>query len=162
MKTYKTIFFVMVILATTFISCKKGDTGPQGTAGIDGNADVFGTNDITLNSSDWVANETYFYADITSPEITQAIIDHGVVIVYEKSELFWNALPYTWGIISVSFDFGLKTVGIYYNNNDGSQTINPGTKTFRIVSISASNAKAYSNIDWKNYDSVKKTFNLPD
>jgi hypothetical protein len=158
MRNFKSILVGLAILATVLFSCIKGD---QGADGNDGNANVFGTNDITVNGGDWVADGTFFRADLTSPDITQAIVDKGIVMVYEKAGSYWNALPYTWGITSVSFDFGLNSVGVYYESNDGNQTANPGTRIFRIVSISALNAKAHSTVDWKNYSVVKETFNLP-
>jgi hypothetical protein len=149
---------MVTIVASVLISCKKGDTGPQGP---DGNANVYGSYNITLNSGDWVSFGTYYYADITVPNISQAIVDRGVVMVYEQAIPVWNALPYTWGNLSISYDFGLNIVHIFYENTDGTQTQIPGTRTFRIVCISALNAKAHSNVDWKNYTEVKKTFNLP-
>jgi hypothetical protein len=157
MKNVKKGLIIITIIAAILTSCKKDDDGTQGPVG---NADVYGSYNITLNSGDWVSSGAYYYADISFPYITQAIVDRGAVMVYEQASPIWNALPYTWGNLSISYDFGLNIVHIYYANTDGTQTAIPGTRTFRIVCISALTAKAHSNVDWKNYTEVNKTFNL--
>jgi len=159
MKNSYAMFFVLAMLTVSMISCTKGDTGP---AGEDGNANVYGSNTITLNSGDWVLNGSYYYADLFAADISQDIADRGLVMVYELAAPYWNALPYTWGISSVSFDFGLNVVHLYYQNTDGSQTANPGIRTFRIVSISASAARLNSDLNWKDFAEVKKRFNFQD
>lgn len=138
---------------------KDGTAGTNGTNGINGNANVIGTNTVALNSGSWTASGNAFYAVFTTTAITQAIMDKGVVMVYEQSASLWRALPYTSGIVSKFFSFTLNTVYLYYQNTDGSQTTNPGNQTYRIVAISASVAKAYPNMNWGNYEEVKTIIN---
>ena len=161
----KSILLVLPIIAVMLTSngCKKGDTGPQGppgTNGVDSNTNVVGTNAITLNSGNWTANGKYFYATLYTLAITQAIVDRGAVLVYEQNGSSWTALPYTFGILSRSFQFELNTVYIFYQNTDGSQTDNPGNQTYRIVAISSSNSIANPYVDWESYEEVKRVFNL--
>jgi hypothetical protein len=175
----KTLFSVAILAMMFLASCTKpGPIGPAGTAGtngkdgtagtngtngtngINGNANVIGTSTVALNSNSWTALGTYFGVALSVPAITQAIVDKGVVLVYEQDATYWRALPYTSGIISKFFVFTLNSVEIYYQNTDGSQTTNPGNKTYRIVAISASVAMANPNVNWENYEEVKTILNL--
>jgi hypothetical protein len=163
----KKVFFSIAFLAMILLSsCTKpgpegpvGKAGTNGTNGTNGNANVIGTNTLALTSSSWTASGKFFYAGITATAITQAIVDKGVVMVYEQFGSSWTALPYTFGILSRSFDFTLNSVRIYYQNTDNSQTTNPGNQTYRIVAISSSVAAANPNVNWGNYEEVMKILN---
>lgn len=133
-----------------------GTNGTNGTNGVNGNANVIGTNTVALNSGNWTASGKFFYAGITTTAITQAIVDKGVVMVYEQSGSYWYPLPFTAGILSKYFDFTLNTVYIFYQNTDISQTTNPGNQTYRIVAISSTVAEANPNVNWGNYEEVMK------
>ncbi len=58
--------------------------------------------------------------------------------------------------------FSVGYVALLNSNSNGSAAPNPGAKTFRVVIISASNRLANPNVNWKNYDEVKKVLNLQD
>lgn len=76
---FKTFLFLLVLTATV-TSCKKGDTGPAGTANV-----IY---------SDWFKPASYtkdtifgiygFSYTQSAPEITQQVVDTGTVIVYGK------------------------------------------------------------------------------
>ena len=181
----KKAFLSFAILAMILFSCTKpgptgptgpagtnGTTGPagtngtngaagtNGTNGVNGNANVYGGNTVTTNSGSWTASGSAFIVTITSPAITQAIVDKGLVMVYEQSASFWLALPCTTsGIISKFFYFTLNSVSVVYQNTDGSQTTNPGNQSYRIVAISSSVAAANPNVNWGNYEEVMKILN---
>src|SRR5450759_2038184 len=185
----KKAFLSFAILAMILFSCTKpevGPIGPQGTAGtngtngaagtagtngtngaagtngtngVNGNANVYGGNTVTTNSGSWTASGSAFLVTITSTAITQAIVDKGLVMVYEQSASYWRALPYTSGIVSKFFYFTLNSVSVVYQNTDGSQTTNPGNQSYRIVAISSSVAAANPNVNWGNYEEVMKILN---
>jgi len=136
----------------------NGAAGTNGTNGVNGNANVYGGNTVTTNSGSWTlsTNGQYYDVTITSTAITQAIVDKGLVMVYEQSASFWRALPYTSGIVSKFFYFTLNSVSVVYQNTDGSQTTNPGNQSYRIVAISSSVAAANPNVNWGNYEEVMK------
>lgn len=77
----------LIIFAAT-ISCKKGDTGPPGTANV-----VY---------SEWFKPSTYtketvfgtigFYHNQPAPGITQEILDKGTVLVYAKLEGYTSSV----------------------------------------------------------------------
>jgi hypothetical protein len=163
----KKIFRFTAILATGVIllsGCAK--TGPEGPAGApgangyNGNANVIGTINVVLNSSNWVAQGNGWYTTITAPAITQPVVDNGAVIVYEQNGIGWNALPYTYGIISRIYQFQLNTVYVTWANTDNSVTTNPGNQTYRIVAITASGLKQHPNVDLNNYEAVKAAYGL--
>jgi len=85
-------FFLVLIVATVFVACKKGDVGPQGPEGPagpqgpQGSPNVkystwFTPNAYTLTTVFGVKNFTY---EKSAPEITQPILDSGLVIVFGK------------------------------------------------------------------------------
>ncbi len=71
----------MLLLFITFlISCKKGDEGPPGTANVK-YSDWFTPNAYTSATIHGIKHFTY---EKDAPEITQFVLDSGVVIVFGK------------------------------------------------------------------------------
>jgi hypothetical protein len=170
MKTLKRISILVMIASvlTTFSCTKEGKEGPpgpagtNGTNGTNGNANVIGTNTVTLNSGDWSATGAGWYVTLTASGITQDVVDKGIVQVFIQYGTEWWSLPDLSGINSTQFGFGLGYVQLLNYNSDYSQATNPGTKTFRIVIIPSSARLANPNIDYTNYNEVKRAFNLKD
>ena len=160
----KKIILILTI-ATTLFSCAKdgkdGAVGPAGVNGTNGNANVIGSNTVTLNSGNWNAAGLYYYSDINWSVITQDIVNTGVVMVYEDwGSGQWQVLPYVFGDLGRTFSFNTGYVRIRFQNNDNTQTANPGSVTFRVVAI-PSNARIVG-VDYTNYDEVKGAYNLQD
>jgi hypothetical protein len=147
------------IAGTNGTNGAAGTNGTNGTNGVNGNANVIGTATVALTSGSWTASSKAFYVILNVPAVTQAIVDKGVVLVYEQFGSSWVALPYTGGIASRYFMFALNYVTIFYQNTDGSQTTNPGNLTYRVVAISSSVAAANPNVNWGNYEEVMKILN---
>lgn len=81
------LVFPLLLAIFIFTSCGEGDVGPQGAPGPKGDAGA--ANVIT---SDWVGYDLksgifagVYYANITAPEITQDVLDKGVIRMYIKS-----------------------------------------------------------------------------
>jgi hypothetical protein len=77
---------ILISLITVGFACKKGDDGP---AGAPGTANVIYSPWVKTNP--WVASTTStgsgkstFYYEMNAPQVTQAIIDSGTVLVYMK------------------------------------------------------------------------------
>ena len=167
------------IIVLMFTSCAKdGATGPagpagtNGTNGTNGNANVTGSNTVTLNN--WTSEyddgiEFVFSKTITWSGITQAIVDKGAVMVYAGDVGEWVALPYaeTGSDFSTTFVFVFTTgtVTIYAMGYDDSGSPSPsdfdGT-VVRIVAIAASNRAANPDVNLNDYNAVKKAFKLKD
>jgi len=171
MKKQKTMTVVFAGLALTLgltlTSCKKGDTGPAGTAGTNGtngNANVVSS---SLTTSAWTYVSPSWEMTFTYPAITQSILDKGAVLVYVKSGNNYYQLPFTFypaATYSQSYEVetylgGLK---VYVTDSDLTQPTNPGSLTFKVVVIAASQRLANPNVNYDNYDDVKKAFNLQD
>ena len=168
----KTIFKTAVLLLTAImtISCSKdgatgatGATGPAGANGTNGNANVIGTNTLTVTN--WTSNTSgsFWATGLSAPGITQAIVDKGIVSVFiSDTSGGWMAMPYTYGNVSWYYGFGVGFVNIYKTNTNFISMANPGSQTFRVVIISASNRMANPNTDWKDYEQVKEALNLQD
>jgi len=108
---------LIIALLIGVVSCEKivrgpqgaegtiGEQGPQGPAGDTGPIGDPGTIDsVNVFYSDWVDPDNWIdsagsrYATIPSPEITQEVIDKGLVIVYYKyqkgSTLYIYKMPF--------------------------------------------------------------------
>ena len=175
-KTNNTIMTVIagvaLTLGLTLASCaKKGDTGPAGPAGTNGtngNANVKSMS-MTVVSSSWIYDATnkVYRATIIDVNITQDIVNTGAVMVYIVSGGTNLALPVTVYPSTAysetfSFTFSLNTLVINVQDSDLTQPNNPGAYTFKIVKIAASGRMANPNVNYNDYNAVKKAFNLQD
>lgn len=79
----------------------QGPAGPTGPVGSDGNANV-SNYDFTLTVDDWTGEGTegepgfYNFSDLELPELTDALLTSGMILVYFKPEFdqFWRQLPF--------------------------------------------------------------------
>jgi len=155
MKKSILIVFTLIIVIITFNGCRKGDTGPQGPTG---NANVIGTNTVTVST--WIASGHAWTATLNVNAITQDIVNYGSVQVFVQYGNEWWALPDINGVNSTLFGFSEGTVSLLNSNSDDSQASYPGTQIFRVVIISSYNAKAHPTLNWNNYEEIKKNFNI--
>lgn len=180
----KKTFSLFVFFSLILFGCEKeGPMGPTGLAGKDGadgkdgkdgNANV---KSITksIAPSDWMASGTagedlYFYYEISIPEITNDIVQNGVVMIYYKeTDGSYHALPTTYNFYSSYLDyyyhttirFSFKTGKVRIEIEDSDMiTIRPDSSIeFKIVVIEGSTLKNLS-IDLTNYQDVKERFDL--
>ena len=137
-------------------SCKKDDDSAYG------NAKIYSTQ-YTVT---WTIDAPGYYCTMDDVNITQDIVDSGIVEVYmSNGSNGWISLPITMPISSTySSTFTpvhyLGGVSVWAYDTDTEQSADPGTTTFKIVCISAAAKLANSNLDWNNYAEVKNAFNL--
>ncbi len=158
---------LVLVIALLAMSCSKdgadGATGATGANGINGNANVVGTNPITVSSWTSLASGSLWYTSLSATGITQSIVDKGIVSVFMgDSSGDWTPMPYTFGNSSWFYSFGVGFINIYTTNTNLDAIANPGSQTFRVVIISASNRMANRNTNWNDYQQVKKALNLAD
>jgi len=82
----------VLICSLLLLSCKKGDTGPAGAAGPAGPTGITGSANVIYSA--WFTPATYvkdtvfgtydFIYDKATTDITQPILDSGLVLVYGK------------------------------------------------------------------------------
>lgn len=142
----------------------EGPPGPPGPPGRDGNAEVYSINYI-VEDENWYdvgvqGEDDYFLAaDLDVPEITQDIVDDGLVLVYYRvdNQSPWIALPYTFishnpqYVEKLDFIYDLAYVGLQSQATDRNAT--PYAGTFRVIVASAIpiNKRA---VNYQNYDEV--------
>src|ERR1700720_2689117 len=111
-----------------FSSCKKGDTGPAGATGAAGAAGSAGPTGATGSAnviySAWFTPDTYvkdtvfnlygFYYNKATTDITQAVLDSGVVLTYGKldgyNSVIWPTAQVSQLPIVVSYKFSSQSV----------------------------------------------------
>lgn len=159
-------FGICLIFGTLRTNCKKGDTGPQGTAGTNGtnwNANVKSQTNTNLT---WTYNSATqeFETNISTPLVTQDIIDKGAVLVYLQDGNLSSQLPFS-QMLDIStivfFDYiaSVGNVKITFANSDLDNTIVPqSTLKFKIVALTASARAANPNIN--GYEEIKTTYHL--
>lgn len=163
MKLIKTICTLLIFTSLTiFYSCQK--EGPTGKDGIDGNANVVSS---SITASSWTFNDPSWKITFTYPAITQEIINTGAVLVYLKVGESYNQLPLTFYqssdySTSVEVSTFLGGLSIFWTDSDLTQPANPGSRTFKVVVIAASNIYKNKNINYSNYLEVKAAYNLED
>lgn len=134
----KLIFISIIALALISNAC---------TDEVGGNADM-STVDFSVQSNEWKVFGTegqvgYGYAvDLSFPEITDNVIQNGMVTLYMKSGDAWIPVPvyfyYQSGdvLFQGGFFYRMKrgVFSIDYYESDG-YTANPGTQIFRLVIV---------------------------
>jgi len=199
MKKVNYLLLLSAICALFITSCGKdgavgpqGPTGPTGATGPAGPTGATGaTGTANVIYSAWVTPSTYtkdtvfstyhFYTNIAAAKITQAILDHGTVIVYGKldgyTSVIWptdqvSALPivvtYTEGTTVYTDTWSsLATLGnIKIDFVDDKNLYNgiSNAHQFRYIIIPGAVLTATINkhVNLNDYNQVKQAFKLPD
>lgn len=159
-----------ILLTFSIVGCQKevvGPTGPAGQNGIDGingqngNANVVGTNPITITTSNWQYSNSVWGVGLNVPAITSDIANFGMVQVFVLTgNQQWTALPNSIGTTIEKFYFEPGRVDIYYYDINFAAVSNPGNRSYRIVAISSTQIKQNPNVDWNNYQQAVKALNL--
>jgi hypothetical protein len=162
-KTAKVIATLFVAFGLMFTSCKKGDTGPKGDKGDAGpQAKTFNFN-LTFNSGDTFKS----YSGITGFDTDD------VVMVYVKYETlgstdYWSPLPVIINnLVNFIPEFSDQTGHLFINTlnangTSGSPWTSTATFAFKAVLIKSSQRIANPNVNYNDYNAVKKAFDLKD
>ena len=163
----KTLIAICV-MAVTFTNCKKGDTGPAGKDGSNGNANV---QSVTLNANSWTWDNVDKWSYVTFSNVsilTNDVVNGGAVMLYEGSSGAYIALPYTIGIglssnqtLVTNFSYATNSIFIWKSLSDGANA-SPNPEQYKLVCIPKSAKMANPNVNWENYSEVKQILNLKD
>ncbi|MCK9612504.1 MAG: hypothetical protein PHR81_03205 [Bacteroidales bacterium] len=175
------LFALLLVLLTVASSCKKeeGPAGPQGPEGPAGTANVIYSDWIGFQATSWSETaitefgKTMRHYYDTVPEITQNIVDKGLVMVYIKSAGTPEAqpLPMTiYGLTQFVNQFmtfrlsnNLLTI-IFFNidNNDdpGSFAGDPSTNAYRYIIIPGGISASMANFNQMSYQEICKKLNI--
>lgn len=165
----KATFLTTIVLSLFLNSCKKGDTGPAGENGKDGNANVT-TTTFQVNTSAWMNGSSYWYVDIPVPSLTSTNHGSAAVQVFfsTNSGVNWYAVPYT-AVASTNYFMGFATgIGVTeiqwtYNgvgNGNDPNTFFGATCQFKIVVIPPAMIK--KGVNYNDYSELKAVYNLKD
>jgi hypothetical protein len=166
-KIMKTSFIKIVaaclVTATLFTNCKKGDTGPAGADGTNGNANVKSQTSTHLN---WTFNNATlaFETNISVPAITQDIVDRGAVLVYVQDGGTSSQMPFAsqinlTDVVFFDFVYSVGNVKVMISNSDLDNSIVPqSTLRFKIVAMSASARAAHPNLN--EYKDIQSVYHL--
>ena len=163
----KLCFSFLAILAAMVLvtSCR----GRDGRDGRDANV---ASSTLTVNTNDWYWDKTSWRVDIDYNNITQNINNYGAVLVYMENNSTWRQLPMTF---YYSFEVGSdveyrssslevssydKGLSIFWTESDFYDGYRPETHRFKIVVIEASIYAARSDVDFSDYEAVKKAFDI--
>jgi hypothetical protein len=123
--------------------------------------------EITVSGSEW--NDDNGVYSVTKPcsIITQDILNSGAVMCYLKDGNKYFTLPLTLALSDGTFEWishylfthsvGSAEFQIY---DDDGLSGNPGTRTYKIVTIESTGLIQNPNVDLTSYASVKEAFNL--
>jgi hypothetical protein len=154
------IFSVFIL----FSSCKK--EGPEGPAGKDGNANVkSGT--ITFSNWTWDSSNSYLYSNFTWTELTSSVVNGGAFYIYLNTTSGWAPLPrtiypspsYTQ---SQRYVYNVGSFKIIVQDSDLIQPASPGSWTIKVVAVDGTVRKANPDLDWNDYEEVKRRLGLED
>lgn len=156
-----------------------GPQGPQGQKGDPGSVAFYTTNWVPVAKSTFVTNynKTDFYSSIgltggnIQTYLTQKTLDGGMIMVYNRlptNKAFVNAVPFdtyykTDTHVTYSFATEPGKISCYVSF---SKNIDPSAyfvdEEFRAVIIPPATGARLGNVNWKDYNEVKRVLNLED
>ena len=177
MKTKKlTIYLIIAFSALLFSGC-KGDMGPAGQDGLNGlngqNATVYYSEWFTPSA--WSGKSGDWYFDASAPDITQDIVERGVVLAYVRlaGDLYDSPSirPLPAYAVGSNWDFLIPQDGsIEFISDMSNLPLTSGNK-FRFIAIpgtipalKSASLKNKSEQELRNmsYQEVCKLFNIPE
>ncbi|HXD94878.1 MAG TPA: hypothetical protein VNX01_16840 [Bacteroidia bacterium] len=93
----KTLATSIIAAALFFSGCKKGDTGPAGSTGANGSANIT-TQTYTVTS--WTSQNPFYYTNISVSALSAVVQNQAAVEVFLSIDTakHWMALPYTFNL----------------------------------------------------------------
>ena len=169
MKTNKLFTVILAItVAVNLLSC-KGDTGPQGPAGANGNANV---KESVYTVTSWT-NGGYYFANLADANLTSSVQSSGTTSVFLSVDggNSWQSMPFTQytGHGSPFYYWSINlTVGnvmILWAYSNGAGGVDPNTYystncQFKVVDIPASIMKRHPNTNWHDWVQVNSVLQV--
>ncbi|MBR3710843.1 MAG: hypothetical protein IKM99_07775 [Bacteroidales bacterium] len=157
-----TLFCVAFLAMCCLASCR----GPKT------NANVYSST-VTVYESDWRWDNTSWRVDLRFDAINLNVHNDGAVLVYMDNENTWRQLPMTFyytdydnqgNLVNCSSSLEVSSydggVSIFWTENDFYNGRRIGTHRFKIVTISNADYSARPDVDYSNYEEVKRVFQI--
>lgn len=174
-------YAVFICLIVFLMSCKKGEEGPQGPTGTANvnYSDWFAPNPYALNTVFGIKHFTY---EKTAPDITQQVLDSGMVLVFGKllgyNQAIWPATQVAQMPILLTYIQGGSTMTdtwsalatpqkltIRFVNDKNEYNLISTQHQFRYVIIPGGNKiSARRGTDYRhmNYSEICRLFQIPE
>lgn len=169
----KLLFFCLVGMLPLLSSCDKlkgdiGPEGPQGETGAKGDpgepGDPAGAIQVTLDTASTDANGDL----VRGFEIGQAnvgSVEKGVILVYAKASNAWFAMPgpvfFADGASNYTYAYAIQGINLVIQLFQlDEKPIKRKFQAVRVVLVPAVNGRLNAEIDYKNYEEVRKAYNL--
>jgi len=161
MKT-TTILFSLLISMSTFLLTGCSQEGPQGPAGLDGNANVIAS--PWYSPAAWDGSSGDWYFDISNSEISQDIVESGAILAYVSlpGDLYndYTVRPLPAYAIDANWDFLLPNDGQSYGTIEFTSDMvsRPGTAgyNFRFILIPANYSLKSASLNSPGLSELKK------
>ncbi len=139
--------------------------GPKGNANVKSST-------VTVRSSDWYWDNTSWRVDLEYKAINADIDNYGAVLVYMDNNNTWRQLPMTFYYTdevngetvycssSLEVSSYKEGVSIFWTENDFYDGYRPDDHDFKIVAIAASEYQRRSDVDYSDYEAVKRAFQI--
>ncbi len=166
---------LVVLIGLGFSACKgpqgeigpEGPQGPQGVQGEQGEPGTAGAFQFSTGAADTDESGDVVFALEDLPADAVASVEKGVILIYAKSQNLWFPLP---GIVlfgnnqvsNYSFFYGMEGQNLNVFLLQTSETAQRNFQDIRVVVVPALNARLSAELDLKNYEAVRKAFNLPE
>jgi hypothetical protein len=150
----KNLALILLIAIAGLSSCSKDSTSVR-----EAHSQV-----IDINASDWTLSDDGLSCSATFdvPALTDAVFDHGAVMVYLSFEDgTYEAVPEVYGGFSYGTYHSSGTVSVDIHLVDGDK-INPPTGVIymKVVLINAQQLALHPNVNLHDYGEVKNTFHI--
>jgi hypothetical protein len=168
---------LIALLGLVFWGCKGpqgeiGPEGPQGVQGVPGPKGDPGTAGSLQFSVGQTATEDDGFLGLTLKLTaeTRNSVEKGVILVYAKSQNFWFPLP---GIVlfannqiaNYSFFYGIENLDlqlVLLPLGGEAAAVKRSFQDVRIVVVPAMNGRLPADLDLRDYDQVRRVFQLPE
>ncbi len=157
-----TLFCVAFLAMCCLASCR----GPKT------NANVYSST-VTVYESDWRWEDPSMRVDLAFDAINLNVHNDGAVLVYMDNENTWRQLPMTFyysdyndqeALVNYSSSLEVSSydggVSIFWTESDFYNGRKIGTHRFKIVTLSNADYSARPDVDYSNYEEVKKVFQI--
>lgn len=163
-------YFTLIVLAVFSFAVVSCDTRNDNVI-VQDNDTYSVVLDINNVNFSYDAQNGYFI----SRSFTKPLISTDVVLIYRRTgsasdgSAVWQSIPRTLYLdngneLDYDFDFSRNDIMIYANGNYDISTTPAflNNQTFRVVLVPASAGGKNANVDYSNYESVVKYFNIDD
>lgn len=166
MKTVHLFQCLLMVLYLSFTGCQDDDSptegpqGEQGPAGEDGNANVIASGWIPSGFTNDPSTFTFF--DISDSNITQSIMDTGLVLAFGRVENTIVSIPFVFSRKSYYISMQSNAIRFIGASVDGTPQYFLDCSHFRYVIIPASTAGKNGGVDFTvmSYEEVINYFSL--